>query len=100
MTLHPDVLDVTDRIAERSADARSAYLERIRAAAKRGPARGELGCANLAHGFAACGPDDSPRRRGACPRHRTCPPSRPRSWAATPSWPRPASCWPGLGCGC
>src|SRR4051794_2277457 len=58
VNLHPDVLDVTDRIAERSAETRSAYLERIRAAAKRGPARGELGCANLAHGFAACGPDD------------------------------------------
>jgi phosphogluconate dehydratase len=65
VTLHPDVLDVTDRIAERSADARSAYLERIRAAAKRGPARGELGCANLAHGFAACGPDDKLHLRAA-----------------------------------
>ncbi len=65
MTLHPDVLDVTDRIAERSADARSAYLERIRAAANRGPARGELGCANLAHGFAACGPDDKLHLRAA-----------------------------------
>ena len=40
------------------------------------------------------------RRRGACRRPRTCPPSRPRSWAATPSWARPASCWPGRGCGC
>jgi len=65
VTLHPDVLDVTARIAERSADARSAYLERIRAAAKRGPARGELGCANLAHGFAACGPDDKLHLRAA-----------------------------------
>ena len=49
---------VTARISARSADTRAAYLERIRAAAAEGPARGELGCANLAHGFAACGPDE------------------------------------------
>ena len=65
MTLHPDVLDVTERITQRSAATRSAYLERIRAAAKRGPARGELGCANLAHGFAACGTDDKLHLRAA-----------------------------------
>jgi len=63
--MHPDVADVTERIAERSAGTRAAYLERIRAAAKRGPARGELGCANLAHGFAACGPDDKLHLRAA-----------------------------------
>jgi phosphogluconate dehydratase len=63
--MHPDVLDVTDRIAARSAETRSAYLERIRAAARRGPARGELGCANLAHGFAACGPDEKLHLRAA-----------------------------------
>ena len=50
--------EVTARIAARSADSRSAYLERIRAAAADGPARGDLGCANLAHGFAACGADE------------------------------------------
>src|SRR4051812_40961684 len=56
--VHPVVQDVTARIAERSAEPRAAYLERIRAAAADGPARGALGCANLAHGFAACGPDE------------------------------------------
>jgi phosphogluconate dehydratase len=52
-TLHPVVADVTRRITERSASGRSAYLDRIRAAADSGPARGRLACANLAHGFAA-----------------------------------------------
>ena len=52
-TTHPVVAAVTDRIVERSAASRSAYLRRIRAAADKGPARGRLACANLAHGFAA-----------------------------------------------
>jgi phosphogluconate dehydratase len=51
--IHPIVADVTARITRRSADQRGAYLERISAAAERGPARGRLACANLAHGFAA-----------------------------------------------
>src|SRR3954466_13111790 len=51
-------MEVTARIAARSASSRSAYLERIRAAAQAGPARGDLGCANLAHGMAACGADE------------------------------------------
>ena len=51
-------MEVTARIAARSASSRSAYLDRIRAAGSNGPARGDLGCANLAHGFAACGADE------------------------------------------
>ncbi|WP_369293438.1 phosphogluconate dehydratase [Nocardioides sp.] len=51
--MHPTVAAVTDRIVERSEPARTAYLARIDAAAERGPARGRLACANLAHGFAA-----------------------------------------------
>ncbi|MDQ4085677.1 MAG: phosphogluconate dehydratase [Actinomycetota bacterium] len=62
--VHPTVLEVTERIAERSRTQRSAYLERIRAAADRGPARGRLACANLAHGFAAAGPADKEALRG------------------------------------
>jgi phosphogluconate dehydratase len=50
---HPVVADVTDRLVARSAPGRAAYLARIRAASDRGPARGRLACANLAHGFAA-----------------------------------------------
>ena len=50
---HPVVAEVTARIVARSAEQRGAYLERMAAAAERGPARGRLACANLAHGFAA-----------------------------------------------
>ncbi|WP_371347977.1 phosphogluconate dehydratase [Ancylobacter sp. IITR112] len=50
--------EVTERIATRSRDARARYLERIAEAAERGPSRAKLGCANQAHGFAACGPSD------------------------------------------
>jgi phosphogluconate dehydratase len=58
MSVHPVIAEVTARIVERSREGRTAYLQRIRAAAAEGPARGALGCANLAHGFAACGPDE------------------------------------------
>ncbi|MBB6121622.1 phosphogluconate dehydratase [Nocardiopsis algeriensis] len=56
--VHPVVSEVTRRLAERSAESRSAYLARIDEAAGKGPARSALGCANLAHGFAACGVSD------------------------------------------
>ena len=55
---HPVIVDVTARITERSADQRTAYLNRLAAAAETGPARGRLACANLAHGFAASGTRD------------------------------------------
>ncbi|WP_017572852.1 phosphogluconate dehydratase [Nocardiopsis halotolerans] len=66
MTAHINdtVADVTRRLAERSAETRSAYLERIDGAAAEGPARAALGCANLAHGFAACGVSDKLRLSG------------------------------------
>ncbi|WP_017933005.1 phosphogluconate dehydratase [Nocardioides sp. Iso805N] len=56
--LHPTIAAVTDRLIERSAGTRTAYLARLRAAAEEGPARGRLGCANLAHGFAAADAGD------------------------------------------
>ncbi|MGH3330650.1 MAG: phosphogluconate dehydratase [Nocardioidaceae bacterium] len=62
--LHPVLAEVTSRIVERSRPERSAYLERIRAAAETGPARGRLACANLAHGFAASGTSDKEALRG------------------------------------
>jgi len=58
MTIHARIGEVTERIVKRSHDTRSAYLERIRKAADRGPQRGRLSCGNLAHGFAACAPGD------------------------------------------
>ncbi|MDP9013253.1 MAG: phosphogluconate dehydratase [Pseudomonadota bacterium] len=51
--VHPQVRAVTDRIRERSAAGRCAYLERMDAARLRGSARAGLSCTNLAHGFAA-----------------------------------------------
>jgi phosphogluconate dehydratase len=64
-SLHPAVDEVTERIARRSRPTRGAYLERIAAASAAGPARGDLGCANLAHGLAACAPDEKLALRAA-----------------------------------
>lgn len=68
VTMHSTVAAVTARITERSATTRAAYLARIRDAAERGPARGRLACANLAHGFAAAeGSVKTELRRGVKP---------------------------------
>jgi phosphogluconate dehydratase len=58
MTVHARIGEVTERLVKRSRSHRGAYLERIDKAASSGPARKSLGCANFAHGFAACGPGD------------------------------------------
>lgn len=54
MTLHSDIDRVTERIRNRSAASRSAYLRRMELARRQRPQRGNLSCSNLAHGFAAC----------------------------------------------
>jgi phosphogluconate dehydratase len=54
MTVHARIAEVTERIARRSHDNRSRYLDRIRADGEKGPRRSTLACGNLAHGFAAC----------------------------------------------
>ncbi|MEO6081039.1 MAG: phosphogluconate dehydratase [Steroidobacteraceae bacterium] len=59
---HPTVAAVTERIVRRSAPLRNQYLERMLAAHRDGPARAQHGCANLAHGFAAAGPDKAALR--------------------------------------
>jgi phosphogluconate dehydratase len=64
---HPVVADTTRRLIERSAETRAAYLKRVRAAAQQGPARGSLGCANFAHGFAAGGADKDELKRAVKP---------------------------------
>jgi phosphogluconate dehydratase len=51
--LHEHVRAVTERIRQRSADTRAAYLAQIDGARQRIPGRGFLSCTNLAHGFAA-----------------------------------------------
>jgi phosphogluconate dehydratase len=54
MSPNPVVEAVTRRLRERSATTRHAYLASVeRAAAEAGP-RSQLGCANVAHAFAAC----------------------------------------------
>ncbi|GAB1479721.1 phosphogluconate dehydratase [Paracoccaceae bacterium] len=57
MPLHPAIDRVTDRIRERSAASRTAYMARIAAAGRAGPARGHLTCGNQAHAYAAMGGD-------------------------------------------
>ena len=58
MTIHARLGEITERISRRSATGRARYLERIERWASRAPRRKGLGCANLAHGFAACGAGD------------------------------------------
>ncbi|SNT42757.1 6-phosphogluconate dehydratase [Granulicella rosea] len=52
------VSGVTRRIVERSKPARERYLQSIAGGNSAGPRRQALGCANQAHGFAACGEHD------------------------------------------
>ncbi len=56
--MNPTLLRVTQRIIERSKETRSAYLARIEQAKSSTVHRSQLACGNLAHGFAACQPDD------------------------------------------
>jgi phosphogluconate dehydratase len=68
MTADRRIEEITDRIRERSAPTRDAYLARIRRKGADGPKRSTLTCGNLAHGFAACGPTDKARlSEGATP---------------------------------
>ena len=57
--LNDTITRVTDRIIERSADTRGAYLARMRRAAEEGPARAHLSCSGQAHAYAAAGPDQA-----------------------------------------
>src|SRR5690606_3691398 len=65
--VHPTVVSVTQRIIGRSAGPRGDYLERMRAVRHLGTGRSRHGCANLAHGFAASGPDKPALRDSAWP---------------------------------
>ncbi len=56
--LNDNVVRVTDRIRERSAKTRAAYMRQMHAAASEGPHRSLVSCGNLAHAAAACGPAD------------------------------------------
>ena len=63
MTLHPRLDEITERIRQRSAESRRAYLQGIESAHRDGPSRTRLSCGNLAHGFAASGKTDKARLR-------------------------------------
>ncbi len=64
-TLHPVLENVTARILARQPDLRAGYLAGIAEARARGPSRGRLSCANLAHVFAASPVADKLVQRGA-----------------------------------
>lgn len=56
--MNPTVEKVTQAIIERSKALRSQYLADMKQAELKGPHRGRLSCGNLAHGFAACQPQE------------------------------------------
>ncbi len=64
MSLHPTLLAVTQRIAQRSQDTRSAYLAQLDTYASRTPGAQRLGCANVAHAFAAMPETDKHKATG------------------------------------
>ncbi len=53
MPVHPTVIAVTQKIVQRSLATRTAYLQRLDAAARRPRGSDRLGCANVAHAIAA-----------------------------------------------
>jgi len=61
MKLNDTVALVTKRITQRSLPTRSAYLARLGAAEQRPPGAQRLGCANVAHAFAALPGNDKMR---------------------------------------
>ncbi|HEX5393929.1 MAG TPA: phosphogluconate dehydratase [Rhodocyclaceae bacterium] len=56
--LNPVIAEVTERIRARSADSRSRYLTTVEQSKRPGTQRSGMGCANLAHAFAALPAND------------------------------------------
>ena len=68
MSVTETVSAVTEKIIARSKGARRRYLDKIDAAVANTPKRKALGCANIAHGFAACNAHDkNALRNGSAP---------------------------------
>ncbi|NVK17017.1 MAG: phosphogluconate dehydratase [Rhodobacteraceae bacterium] len=65
MTLNSTLAAVTERIVLRSEATRTAYLERMRAAKGKGPARAHLSCSGQAHAYAASGADQQTLAEGS-----------------------------------
>src|SRR5215831_13215581 len=59
--MNPTVTAVTQRVRERSAATRAAYLERVEQGIQRPRGSDRMGCANVAHAFAALPRDDKLR---------------------------------------
>ncbi|WP_375230587.1 phosphogluconate dehydratase [Roseobacter sp. S98] len=57
MTLNDTIARVTDRIIARSEGPRGDYLNRMKAARSKGPARAHLSCSGQAHAYAGAGQD-------------------------------------------
>ncbi|MDQ7069495.1 MAG: phosphogluconate dehydratase [Rhodobacterales bacterium] len=62
--MNPIVEKVTRRIKSRSTERRTAYLERMHAAARKGPNRAHLSCGGQAHAYAAMGEDQHTLAQG------------------------------------
>ena len=60
-SLHPTVAAVTERIRRRSATTRGTYLGHVEALRTRPRGAERLGCANVAHAFAALPANDKLR---------------------------------------
>ncbi|WP_068546475.1 phosphogluconate dehydratase [Thalassotalea crassostreae] len=56
--MNPQILEITNRIIERSKKTRGEYLAKIEQAKSSKVHRSQLSCGNLAHGFAACSKQD------------------------------------------
>ncbi|WP_018151112.1 phosphogluconate dehydratase [Leeia oryzae] len=58
MALHPTLIDVTNRIKQRSQQSRSQYEARMQAARLSGTTRDHVSCTNVAHAYAAMPKND------------------------------------------
>jgi phosphogluconate dehydratase len=66
--LNDRIGEITEAIRRRSGERRARYLDRISGAISASPQRRRLGCANQAHGFAACAASDKDAlRKGSTP---------------------------------
>ena len=67
MPLDATIARVTERIRDRSAAPRAAYLDKIARAAEAGTRRAHLSCGNQAHAYAAMGADKDSLAEGRAP---------------------------------
>ncbi|NCX10720.1 MAG: phosphogluconate dehydratase [Proteobacteria bacterium] len=64
MNLNKKLIDIKNRIEERSKDSRSSYLKKINFSSDQSKsARNNMGCSNIAHAFASC--DKAQQNQGA-----------------------------------